>query len=404
VAFEVRQAKDLDEYQDAFLAIGQYFGAEPDEERTSRWTETLPLERMHAASEDGRVVGGAGAFPFELAVPGGSVRCAGVTVVGVHPTHRRRGVLRAMMRAQLDDVRERGEPIAALWASEETIYGRFGYGLASLAGEMRLPREYAAFAQPFAPRGSVRFVTAEEALEALPAIWTRAFEQTPGMFQRESAWWKNRVVFDPPERRGGAGPKRFAVLELDGEPAAYAIYRHEPKWEEGVSHAKLKVVEAIAASSEAERELWRYLLDIDWVATIEADLLPIDHPLWFLLATPRRMRTRVGDGLWIRIVDVGAALSARAYAVDHDVVFEVEDDFADWNNGRWRLTGGTCERTDDDADLRVDVQALGSVYLGGFTFSELRRALRIEELQEGAIARADAVFRTDRAPWCPEIF
>jgi predicted acetyltransferase len=405
VPVDIRQTKDLDEFQEAFLAIGQYFGAEPNEERISRFSESLPIERMHAAWENGQIVGGAGAFPFELSVPGGSVRCAGVTVVGVYPTHRRRGVLRAMMRTQLDDVRKRGEPIAALWASEETIYGRFGYGLASLAGEIRLPREYGAFAHPFAPRGNVRFAKPEEAVEVLPAIWERAYEQTPGMFRRDRAWWQNRVVFDPPDRRGGAGPKRFAVLELDGEPAAYAIYRHEPKWEEGVSQAKLHVVEAIAATSEAERELWGYLLGVDWVATIEAHLLPIDHPLWFLLATPRRMRMRVGDGLWIRIVDVGEALSRRAYAQDDvEVVFEVVDDFADWNNGRWKVAGGNCQRTDDDADLRLDVQALGSVFLGGFTFAELRRGMRIEELRDGAISRADAVFRTDRAPWCPEIF
>ena len=404
MTFEVRPTADLGEFQEAFLAIGQYFGAEPNEERIERFTQSLPIDRMHAAHVDGRIVGGAGAFPFELAVPGGSVRCAGVSVVGVYPTHRRRGVLRAMMRAQLDDVHERGEPIAALWASEETIYGRFGYGLASLAGEIRVPREYGAFAQPFQPRGTVRVVEPEQAVELLTPVFERAFAQTPGMFRRDQKWWENRVVFDPPDRRGGAGPKRFALLELGGEPAAYAIYRHEPKWEEGVSQGKLIVVEAVAATAEAERELWRFLLDVDWVATIEAFLLPVDHPLWFLLASPRRMRMRIGDGLWVRLVDVGEALSARSYADEADIVFDVSDEFAEWNIGRWKLSGGVCERTDEEPDLRVDVQALGSVYLGGFTFAELQRGQRIEELREGAIARADAVFRTDRAPWCQEIF
>jgi predicted acetyltransferase len=404
VTFEVRPTADLGEFQEAFLAIGQYFGAEANEERIERFTQSLPVDRMHAAHVDGSIVGGAGAFPFELAVPGGSVSCAGISVVGVYPTHRRRGVLRAMMRAQLDDVRERGEPIAALWASEETIYGRFGYGLASLAGEIRVPREYGAFATPFEPRGVVRIVDPEQAVELMRPVFERAFAQTPGMFRRDQKWWENRVVFDPPDRRGGAGPKRFALLELDGEPAAYAIYRHEPKWEEGVSQGKLIVVEAVAATAEAERELWRFLLDVDWVATIEAFLLPVDHPLWFLLASPRRMRMRIGDGLWVRLVDVGEALSARSYADEADIVFDVGDEFAEWNTGRWKLSGGACQRTDEEPDLRVDVQALGSVYLGGFTFAELQRGQRIEELREGAIARADAVFRTDRAPWCQEIF
>ena len=401
---DVRQVTDLDEFEEAFMSIGQYFGMEPTRERTEMFAENLPLERMHAASENGAIVGGAGAFPFELSVPGGSVRCAGVTVVGVHPTHRRRGVLRSMMRAQLDDVRERREPVAMLWASEETIYGRFGYGMASFAGDISLPREYAQFALPFERRGNVRFLGADEALELLPQIWDRAFEQTPGMFRRTRTWWEHRIVSDPPDRRQGSGPKRFALLELDGAPAAYAIYRHNPGWEEGSSTARLGINEAIGATPHATAELWRFLLDVDWQATITASLLPVDHPLFFLLATPRRMRYRVGDGVWVRLVDVGEALSSRSYADDGEVVFEVADAFAPWNEGRWKLAGGRCERTDDEAGIRCDVTALGSVYLGGFTFAELTRSLRAVELRPGAVARADAMFRADVAPWCPEIF
>ena len=201
------------------------------------------------------------------------------------------------------------------------------------------------------------------------------------MFRRERPWWENRVVHDPPERREGGGPKRFALLELDGEPQAYAIYRHNPKWDEGSSAARLGIVEAIGATPRGTAEIWRFLLDIDWQASISADLLPIDHPLFFLLAKPRRMKYRLGDGIWVRIVDVGAALSARSYAHDGEVVFEVADAFAPWNEGRWKLAGGSCERTDDDADLRCDVTALGSVYLGGFTFADLARGLRVEELR-----------------------
>jgi predicted acetyltransferase len=403
--FDVRPTENLEDFQRAFLAIGQYFGAEPTPERTEKFSQSLPFERMHAAREDGAIVGGAGVFPFEMAVPGGIVRCAGVTVVGVYPTHRRRGVLRAMMRAQIDDVHARGEPIAALWASEESIYGRFGYGMASYAGEISLAREHSEFARPFEPRGRVSLLEPAEALEQLPPIWERAFQQTPGMFRRERPWWENRVVHDPPERREGGGPKRFALLELDGEPQAYAIYRHNPRWDEGSSAARLGVVEAIGATPRGTAEIWHFLLNIDWQASISASLLPIDHPLFFLLATPRRMKYRLGDGLWVRLVDVGAALSARSYAQDGEVVFEVSDAFAPWNEGRWKLAGGSCERTDDDADLRCDVTALGSVHLGGFTFAELAQGLRVEELKQGAIDRADSIFRrTAVAPWCPEIF
>jgi predicted acetyltransferase len=402
---DVRPTENLEDFQRAFLAIGQYFGAEPTPERGEKFSQSLPFERMHAAREDGAIVGGAGVFPFEMAVPGGIVRCAGVTVVGVYPTHRRRGVLRAMMRAQLDDIHARGEPIAALWASEETIYGRFGYGMASYAGEISLAREHSEFAFPFEPRGRLRLLEPSEALELLPPIWERAFQQTPGMFRRERPWWANRTVDDQPERRDGGGPKRFALLELDGEPQAYAIYRHNMKWEEGSSAAQLGVIEAIGASPRGTAEIWRFLLDIDWQASITAELLPVDHPLFFLLAKPRRMKYRMGDGIWVRLVDVGAALSARSYGADGEVVFDVSDAFAPWNEGRWKVAGGSCERTRDQPDLRCDVTALGSVYLGGFTFAELQRALRVEELCEGAIARADSIFRrTGVAPWCPEIF
>jgi predicted acetyltransferase len=404
VAFDVRACEDLDEFDQVFLSIGQYFGAEPNAERAERWSRCLPLDRTLAAREDGAIVGGAGSFPFSMTVPGATVPCAGVTIVGVYPTHRRRGVLSAMMRNQLDDVRERGEPIAALWASEERIYTRYGYGLASLVGETKLLRAHSAYALPFEPQGRVRIVGADEAKTLLPPVYGRWQAQTAGAFERTDDWWETRVLDDPPDRRQGRGPKRFVVVEVDGEPTAYAIYRHAPKWEEMVSKSVLVVGEAVGTDGDALATIWRYLLDVDWTETVEGYLLPIDHPLFLLLAEPRRLRYRVGDGLWVRLVDVGAALSARDYAADGRVVFEVEDAFLSDNAGRWKLEGGAASRTDEEPDIRLDVRDLGSAYLGGVTFAALQRALRIEELREGAIARADAIFRTDRAPWCPEIF
>lgn len=404
MSFRVAPCADLQEYGQAFLAIGQYSAAEPTPERMERFARTLPPERMLAAWEGRSVVGGAGSFSFRLAVPGGSVAAAGVTLVATYPTHRRRGVLRSLMRAQLDDLRARGEPLACLWASEETIYGRFGYGLASLNCSMRLPREHAAYARPFQPQARVRLVTSEEALRLLPPVWDRVFRHTPGMFSRSSDWWETRVLFDPPDRREGAGPKRLAVVELDNQVQAYAVYRHRPGWEEGVSTAKLEVLEAVGLDGAPTAEVWRYLLDVDWTAEILCWTLPVDHPLLHLLAEPRRMRLRIGDGLWVRLVDVGEALSARAYGGEGEVVFRVEDPFCPWNEGRWRLQGGEASRTRRSPDLALDVSALASAYLGGFTFGQLVRAGRAEELCPGAAARADVLFRADRAPWCPEVF
>lgn len=400
--FDVRPAQDLDEYGRAFFGIGQYFGAMPSQERLERFQRVLPVERMHAAWEGDEIVGGGGAFPFRLSVPGGELACGGVSVVGVYPTHRRRGVLRSLMDAQLRDLHEHGEPLAALWASEETIYGRFGYGLAAWCGEIKLARTWNAYAQPFELPGRVRFVSAEDAAELFPPVWEALMRERPGVFRRTPEWWELRTLRLPDEE--AAQPKRFVVLEVDGSAQAYAVFRQIPAWEGGTSVARLEVREAVGATPLATAGIWRFLLDIDWYATLEASLLPIDHALFSLLATPRRMQFRMGDSLWVRLVDVGAALSGRAYARDGELVVDVRDAVCPWNEGRWRLEGGTATRTDAAADLALDVGALGSAYLGAVSFAQLRAGLRVEELREGAVERADALLGWRPLPWCPEIF
>ena len=400
--FEVRPCADQDEYSRAIGAIGQYFNPPPSDELLVLFSRTLPHERMHAAFEDDRIVGGAGAFPFELSVPGGSLPCGGITGVGVHPTHRRRGVLRSMMDTQLRDVHERGEPIAALWASEETIYGRFGYGIAAWAGELAVPHEWDAFAQPFEPDGTTRFVTAEEAGELFPPIYDAVRRARPGMTSRNEIWWADRQLRLPEDEADA--PKRFVVFEAGGEPLGYAIYRTHSSWEGGSSTSRLVVREALGATPQATAGIWRFLLDVDWMGSVEVPLAPPDHPLFLLLASPRRMRYRMGDSLWVRLVDVPAALSGRAYGEGGPLVLEVRDAMCEWNDGRWKLVGGECVRTDEEPDLVLDVAALGSAYLGAVSFTQLREAQRVEELREGAVARADALFAWRPLPWCLDIF
>jgi predicted acetyltransferase len=404
VAVRVRPCKSVAEFRDAVGAISEYGAWEITDEVAERFLRCHPLERMHGAFEGKRAVGGAGAFPFELSVPGGTVPCAGVTVVGVYPTHRRRGILTSLMRAQLDDVRERGEPVAALWASDERIYGRYGYGLASLVGEIELPRQHGAFAGPFEARGTVRYVEPADVPVTLGPIWDHVLRERPGMLRRSTDWWEARVVYDSPQWRGGAGPKRFAVVELDGTVEGYAIYRHAPNWEGGFDAGKMVAIEVLARSLQAERELWRYLLDMEWTSKLSARLLPLDHPLLLIVAESRRLRMRIGDGLWVRLVELGTALGSRSYSAPGPLVVQVADDFCPWNAGRWKLEDGEARKTRAEADLACDVTALGSVYLGGFTFGRLVRGGRVEELKPGAAARADAMFRTDLQPWCPEIF
>ncbi len=403
MSVEVRACEQA-EVLSALAPIWHYFGKEPTEESVLPVTRFLEPRRAHAAWSAGAVVGGASAFSFDLTVPGGRLPAAGVTVVGVLPTHRRRGVLSALMRAQLDDVHERGEPLAILWASEERIYGRFGYGMASLGGEIDLLRHHAAFHERFEPRGQTRLVSVAEALDGFPRVYDRVAAETPGMYARSAEWWETRILTDSPEWRGGGGEMARVMFEADGQPEGYALYRLHMSFEQGVSTSFLRVIEALGATLEGTRHVWRTLLDLDWMERVKAGLLPIDHPLFFLLAEPRRMRFRVGDALWVRLVDVGEALSGRSYAVDGAVVIEVADHFCPWNEGRWKLEAGQAARTDQEADLRCEVSALGSVYLGGFTFAQLARAGRAEEVRPGGLERSDALFRADRAPWCPEIF
>jgi predicted acetyltransferase len=400
---QVRACSSLEELRDALNVISHYFGHENQLEDAERFAKWIEVERMHAAFEGERIVGGAGAFTYRMSVPGGAlVPAAGITVVGVLPTHRRRGVLKTLMKEQLDDCRARGDYLAYLWASEATIYGRFGYGLASRMGEISLAKDRTHFATPFESRGAVRLVDLEEAARIFPPLYEQVVAQRPGMFVRSKDWWETRKLFDDPARRQG-GPKNLALLELDGKPAGYAIYNVKQDWAAGVSKGVVNIVEVVSPTPEAARELWRWLLDFDWTSEFSANLLPLDHELFMLVAEPRRLQFTVNDGVWMRLIDIGQALSARTYN-DGEIVLDVEDAFMPENAGRWRVTPSGTERTHDAADLQLDVTALGSVYLGGFTFDSLVRGSRAQELTEDAAVRADALFRTNVEPWCPEIF
>jgi len=243
-----------------------------------------------------------------------------------------------------------------------------------------------------------------EALEALPPLYERVAATAPGMVSRSTDWWELRTLDDSEWRRRGAGELTRILLSLDGEPAAYALYRLKPAWEHGSSTGSVNVVEAVGKTPAATRAIWRFLLDIDWMQSVNASLLPVDHPLLLFVPEPRRLRFRVQDALWARLVDVGAALSARTYAGEGSVVLAVTDAFCPWNDGVWRVEAREAERSFDEPELALDVAALGSVYLGGFGFTQLARAGRVEERAPGALQRADALFASEPAPWCPEIF
>lgn len=379
------------------------FGDAVTDDEYERFSKTLVRERFYTAYEGTAPVATTADYPFRLTVPGGELAAGGVTWVGVVPTHRRRGILTQMMRRQLDDLHERGEPLAVLWASEAAIYGRFGYGITAPTVQMDAARAQFAFREDPGPRGTARLVEPAEAKTLCAQAYESVRPKIPGFVARSGEWWEQYRLADPEEWRRGSGPKFIAVIEFDGEPVAYAIYRIKQDWDEGFSRSQVKLVETLATTPTAERELWRFVFGIDLIARVQGRHDP-GSPLFLMVVDPRSLQLRVSEGLWLRLVDVGAALSGRSYATDDEVVLEVRDEFCPWNAGRWRLAGGAAERTNAAAELALDVADLASVYLGAFDFERLAAAERVQEHAPGALERASALFRTTRVPYCPEDF
>ncbi len=385
----------------AFLTpVTVAFGDEFTEAELEDWRRTIEPDRVIAAFDGEASIGAAAAYTFRLTVPGGEVGAAGVTAVGVEPGHRRQGVLRALMRHQLDDVRGRGEPVAILWASEAAIYQRFGYGLGTLSGSFEIERSRTAWLRPLEPEGRMRLVDVAEALTTFPPVYEQMRAVTPGALNRTENWWRWGILHDAEYMRHGAGPKYRYLYEVDGKVEGYAIYRTKGDWDDRGPKGQVLVVEAMAMSPRAERAVWSFLLSVDLTRSTKAGRMPVPPPLLLELADPRALGMTVGDGLWVRLVDLPAALASRRYGAAGTLVLQVADVFCPWNAGRWRLSAigepgaatATVERTDVAADLVVDVADLGAAYLGTFRLSDLAAAGRVDELAPGALRRADALF------------
>ncbi|MHB8060425.1 MAG: GNAT family N-acetyltransferase [Gaiellaceae bacterium] len=402
MTIEIRTCKD-DEFAAGISPIWQYFGENPSEELISNFRRILPANRIHAAFDGKEAVGSTSSYPFQMTIPGGPVTTAGITLVGVSPTHRRQGILSKLMKQLLEGAHERGEPIAALWVAEETIYGRFGCGMTSLNCELRIDRAHTHYRKRW-ERLEARQVSTEEALETFPGVYEQVAPNSPGMIARSRDWWELRQLFDDTKERHGTGPLVRVLIEREGKPAGYALYSHRTEFIEGRTNSTLEVREAVGVDTAATASVWRYLFDIDLMAQIHVEYMPIDHPLFFLLAEPRRLRLRAQDGIWLRLVDVEAALRARSFAGGEQLVLEVADVFCPWNEGCYRIEEGEVSRAGGEADLRLDVRELASVFMGGFSFSQLAGAGLVEELRPGGIACADRLFASSPAPWCPEMF
>lgn len=392
-------------YQDAAaLAFG---GRHADPATLDQFRRATELDRTLAAFDGRRLVGTAGAYSFAMGLPGGvTAPTAGVTRVTVAPTDRRQGLLRALMRRQLDDIHERREPLAILYASEGAIYERFGYGVATWQAEVSIARARSAFVEHVRPRVAV--ITAEEAAATLLDFHNAMAAEQPGMIARSREWW-DFVTADPPTFwRPSGGDRRYAVHRGQGGAIdGFTVFRVEPKWEEGTPSGTVHVALLLASTPAAYAELWRFCLDLDLMSTVRAEPRPVAEPLRHLLVDPRALSCRVDDGIWARLVDVPAALAARRYRVEDSLVLEVVDEFCAWNSGRWQLTadvsGAECRRTSREPDLVVTAAQLGWCYLGSNRFADMRRAGRLEG-EMAAAERADAMFATAREAWCPTHF
>jgi predicted acetyltransferase len=375
----------------------------------------LELDRTIAAVDGPEIVGTATSYSFAVTVPGARARAAGISEVSVRPSYRRRGILTAMMRHQLSDARSRGEAIAILFASESGIYARYGFGLASWHLRLQIARGHGALRTGAtlgrADSPSLRAVQPAQAWEQLAQVYATALPGRPGMVARDDRWWE-AMLADPPALRDGMSPLRGLLAEDASGPVGYALYRTKPVWQDGVAAGTLRLRELVGTSPAASAALWSDLLDRDLVGEVVAPSRPIDDPLLAMLADPRRARASVNDALWVRLVDLPAALCQRRYSTGIDVVLDVIDPVFPDNAGRWHLLSGepadgrqaVCERTSRPADVLLTVQAAGAAYLGGASFGQLAGAGHVRELTPGAAGRLATAMSFDPAPWTCQIF
>jgi predicted acetyltransferase len=401
---------DRTEFPAFYRVLSEVFLEDPNDEDRESLGSVFEPERSLAAFDDGQIVATAGIYTRDMTLPGGPRPVAGVTVVSVQPTHRRRGLLTAMMRRQLTGLHEeQREPVAALWASEGGIYGRFGYGVAARQLAWMGPKQKLRV-RPDVPLGTGRVVLAqpEKARPHEEAVYEALRPTSVGFLDRRGPWG-DRMAADPERSRRGASARRHALYtEQDGSVTGFATYRTRQAGEPGRNESAVDVGDVFATTPAAYAALWAYLAGIDLAPRLTLYRAPLDDPLQHILADVRVLDMSMYDSLWVRLADVDRALVSRTYATPLDVVLDVRDEFCPWNAGRWRLSadgsGAVCERTQDPADLALSSTELGATYLGGPTLVGLAAAGLVTEQRPGALTAASRAFAGDRLPWCPEVF
>lgn len=446
---------DIDRALD--LAYLVFHDTPEEEKRKHHHDLLLGCDRIGAYDGDA-LVGLIAAFRFTVSVPGGELRCPGLTFVSVAPTHRRRGVLSGMIAKLYEMCRDEGRPVAALWASEDAIYGRFGFGPATHGNTVEINSERPLALRVTPDDGPLRLVDPADAPALLGAYYDRTRADRPGRIARSDAWWSEEWLVTEDEEDDELSPPRVVVLgtrpdgtqpdatqtatqtatqattrpdgahTTPGSPTplkGYAIYRTKTRDD---APGLVRLDELEADTPQAAAALWRYLANIDLTGVIRAWGRPVDDSL--LLFAGDRDQVRVTGhfpALWLRLVDVRAALEARDWAAPAALVLEVTDTQVPANDGRFRLTvapgDATAEGTDTPydstvtqtykatyepttapADLSIEVRDLGAAYLGGTRITAAVRAGLATEHTPGTAAALDAALRTAHLPHTADEF
>jgi predicted acetyltransferase len=406
---EIRTVRE-DELTSFVETMSTGFLNRPDVPRIADGVKSLwDLNRVWGAFDGEGIRGTLRTWATEMTVPGGArLPAAAVTNVTVLPTHRRQGLLRRMMTTEHAAARERGEAASLLYSAEYAIYGRFGYGPGCEIGTWTVDARATSFHGP--PASGIDFAPPDEATrETLKAVFEARRLVTAGEIRRRDFRWD----FDLGLREDSWDPrwKGFVVVHRDdsGRPDGYARYRAREKWEKNQPRNVLEIDELIATTGEAYRSLWRFLAEIDWVATVIAERRsPAERLPWLLTNARAAHMSDAADGMWVRLLDVPRALEARSYERDASLVLEVVDAEAPGGRTRIRLEassdGATCRTTKESPDLTIGVDALGAAYLGGTSLRDAAVASGADEHGAGALRTADALFRTLDVPSCATFF
>jgi len=398
-----------DEYPAFARALIEGFSEDlPDDEFPNLLKSTLPPERTLAAFDGDEIVGTFGGYALDLTIPGAQIPMEGTTVVTVFPTHRRMGLMAEMMTRHLENAAGNGYAIAGLWASESSIYGRYGYGCASYANSIKLQSSRIVF-RPDIDVERVKRISIEDAAGVLPAVFDAALPRVSGVYARSTEWWNVEILYDGAWTRRGKTSKRIVVHDGPDGPDGYAIYRQKgAESDDGHSNGTVHVVEVVAVTDTAHASLWSYLTNVDGCPNVSSWNTAVDDPLALKLVEPRRVRIESrSDALWILILDVVRALEARTYEQDGSIRFSVEHAFRSDAEGTYELSisngVGTCSRTNEKAELAVDLDVLGALYLGGGDANAYASAGRVRG-DSDTVATLNDVFHTAQAPWCNQVF